>query len=498
MRRLKFLSMIVLTVMLGKTIYAQNNVGIGTNSPDASSVLDVTATDKGLLIPRVALIQTTNPSPVTSPATSLLVYNTATVNDVVPSFYYWDGTQWVQVGAGGGSSCVTLDEAYDCGGAGAGRTISATDGSVQINKTTDFASNNYALYSTVSSGTTSNPSAGVYVEHSGAQGVAIYGEITNASNAYSAIQGSSSSNQDNTSGLSGYFDGSAAGYGIYGTNTSTTAGSQAIFGLNQRTSGGWGIEGAGVNGVYGRTNENGGFGVVGYNFGPQGGLDVSIAVTGQGSTGVQGETTSGPGYGVYGKNVSASTTDNNIGVGGNGWVGVYGQTNDASTGYGVYSDGNLGSSGTKSFVIDHPLDPANKILKHYCAESPEVLNIYRGNIVLDANGTATVNLPDYFKKININFSYQLTAIGAPANGIYVKEEISGNTFKIAGGNPNQKISWAVYAERNDAYIQAYPDSKKVEVDKRQKGKYIRPELFGKTAKDGMFPSPQQKTLEIKK
>lgn len=52
---------------------------------------------KGILIPRVALTQTTSNAPVgASVATSLLVYNTATVNDVTPGFYYWDGTQWVR------------------------------------------------------------------------------------------------------------------------------------------------------------------------------------------------------------------------------------------------------------------------------------------------------------------------------------------------------------------------------------------------------------------
>ena len=485
---------IVLIGLSSLSLKAQNNVGIGTNSPESSAVLDVMASDKGLLIPRVGLDNAATAAPVTAPVEGLLIYNETGTEP--HGFWYWDGSQWVQVGAGGGSSCVTLDEAYDCTTSGGGRIVTVNDGAIEYNQT--GGTNTEVLRITTNQGTVANPSSGIYVTNSGVSGGAIFGEITNASNPYSAIQGWSNSGQAHTAGVYGGYNGTVAGYGVFGTNTSTAPGSQAIYGFNQRVSGGWGIEGVGVNGVYGRTNENGGFGVVGYNFGPQGGLDVSIAVTGQGSTGVQGETISGPGYGVYGKNASSSGTDNNIGVGGNGWVGVFGQTNNAGTGFGVYSDGNMGTTGTKAFVIDHPLDPENKILKHYCAESPEVLNIYRGNIVLDANGNATVDLPDYFESININFSYQLTAIGAPANGLFVKEEISGSTFKIAGGSSNQKISWVVYAERNDAYLQAYPVAKKVEIDKRQKGKYIRPELFGKTAEDGMFPSPQQRTLEIKK
>lgn len=74
-------------------------VGIGTTTPLSSSNLDVTATDKGVLIPRVALIQTTSSSPVTTPANSLLIYNTASVNDVTPGFYYWSSvsSSWVKL-----------------------------------------------------------------------------------------------------------------------------------------------------------------------------------------------------------------------------------------------------------------------------------------------------------------------------------------------------------------------------------------------------------------
>ncbi len=65
---------------------------------DNSAMLDVQATDKGMLVPRVALLAKNNTNPVTAPATSLLVYNTATsgsgVNAVRPGFYYWDGTEW--------------------------------------------------------------------------------------------------------------------------------------------------------------------------------------------------------------------------------------------------------------------------------------------------------------------------------------------------------------------------------------------------------------------
>ncbi|MBK5285395.1 MAG: hypothetical protein JJE25_08310, partial [Bacteroidia bacterium] len=77
------------------------NVGIGTTIPASSALLDLTSTDKGLLVPRVALTATNSNAPVGgSIVTSLLVYNTATTgtapNNVTPGYYYWDGVKWAR------------------------------------------------------------------------------------------------------------------------------------------------------------------------------------------------------------------------------------------------------------------------------------------------------------------------------------------------------------------------------------------------------------------
>ena len=83
-------------------------VGIGTTTPDASSALDVAATNKGLLVPRVALTSSTDTATIASPATSLLVYNSATAgtspNTVSPGYYYFNGTQWERLTNGGANS----------------------------------------------------------------------------------------------------------------------------------------------------------------------------------------------------------------------------------------------------------------------------------------------------------------------------------------------------------------------------------------------------------
>ncbi|MCX7954049.1 MAG: tail fiber domain-containing protein [Bacteroidales bacterium] len=76
---------------------AINNSG---TAPNSSAGLDIDFTNRGLLIPRVSLTQTSSPSPITSPAHSLLVFNTATQNDVTPGYYYWDSnlSRWVRLG----------------------------------------------------------------------------------------------------------------------------------------------------------------------------------------------------------------------------------------------------------------------------------------------------------------------------------------------------------------------------------------------------------------
>jgi hypothetical protein len=81
--------------------------GIGTTTPNASARLEVAATDKGFLPPRVALTASNAFAPITGTSASaagLLIYNTATAgtapNNVVPGYYYWNGTAWIQISGG--------------------------------------------------------------------------------------------------------------------------------------------------------------------------------------------------------------------------------------------------------------------------------------------------------------------------------------------------------------------------------------------------------------
>ncbi|MBU2019384.1 MAG: hypothetical protein KJ941_07045 [Bacteroidetes bacterium] len=136
--------------------------------------------------------------------------------------------------------------------------------------------------------------------------------------------------------------------------------------------------------------------------------------------------------------------------------------------------GNIAKGGG-TFKIDHPLDPANKYLVHSFVESPEMMNIYTGNIVTDANGYATVEMPSYFEAANKDFRYQLTVIGTFAQAI-IKEKVQNNTFIIQTNQPNVEVSWSVTGVRADKY--AVANRVEVEVDKDMKGTYIHPELYG--------------------
>ncbi|OFY86554.1 MAG: hypothetical protein A3F72_08725 [Bacteroidetes bacterium RIFCSPLOWO2_12_FULL_35_15] len=96
----------------GRTAIMGGNVGIGTLTPDGSAKFDITSTDKGLLIPRVTLLGTSDATTISSPATSLVVYNSATAgvspNNVLPGFYYWVGSKWISLSGGQGGKDWSL------------------------------------------------------------------------------------------------------------------------------------------------------------------------------------------------------------------------------------------------------------------------------------------------------------------------------------------------------------------------------------------------------
>jgi len=136
------------------------------------------------------------------------------------------------------------------------------------------------------------------------------------------------------------------------------------------------------------------------------------------------------------------------------------------------------SKSSGSFQIDHPLDPENKYLYHSFVESPDMLDVYNGNVTTDAAGVATIELPAYFEALNRDFRYQLTAIGRLCQ-VAVVNEVKDHRFTIKSSKPRVRVSWQVTGIRHDAYANA--NRVPVEEDKpaNERGQYLHPELFVK-------------------
>jgi hypothetical protein len=251
-------------------------------------------------------------------------------------------------------------------------------------------------------------------------------------------------------------------------------------------------------GVNGEAKGESGVGVKGVARG-LGGVGVSargafVGISAQSDTGT-GVYATAPTTGVYGQSEKASATEdagvvgsatenNGIGVRGvanvgtNAWA-INGQSTNGYAGYfqgKVHITGAL-TKGSGSFKIDHPLDPANKYLSHSFVESPDMMNVYNGNVTLDDAGEAVVELPAWFEVLNRNFRYQLTCIGSFAP-VYVAEEVSDNRFRIAGGSPGMKVSWQVTGIRQDAFAKAHPIVVEEEKPAEEKGFYLHPKELG--------------------
>lgn len=162
-----------------------------------------------------------------------------------------------------------------------------------------------------------------------------------------------------------------------------------------------------------------------------------------------------------------------------GPLGVTGPTNLSGP---VTISGSVNISGnvTKSsgnFMIDHPLDPENKLLFHSFVESDQMMNLYSGKVVLDESGKAEIQLPEWFSALNAEVLYQLTPIGQSAPGLFVARELENGSFAIAGGQPGQKVSWQLTGVRQDAYAKTHPMQVEVEKAPEKKGSFVNPSAF---------------------
>ncbi|MBL7773558.1 MAG: hypothetical protein JNM95_11900, partial [Chitinophagaceae bacterium] len=326
----------------------------------------------------------------------------------------------------------------------------------------------------------------------------------------------------------------------YGIGVKGEGGYYGVFGMTDAngTAGVYGLSAGNVNGVYGRSNTgNGVYGTTTTGNGVMGTVNPLTAGVATGGrflgkqTGVYGQADSASlqqtfvwglfsgfkeAVGVHGYSNMNSTanTFSNVGLAGSSWSNSYinfGTITEAQGGsynYGIYAyappapgvnyagyfGGDVHVSGTLSksggtFKIDHPVDPENKYLIHSFVESPDMMNVYNGNIITDANGYATVELPSYFEAENKEYKYQLTVIDPSADFIFAKvtSEVSNNRFTIRTSKPDVKVSWQVTGVRKDPWANANRVVAEVDKSENDKGYYLNPELYGKPATQTVGP-----------
>jgi hypothetical protein len=216
------------------------------------------------------------------------------------------------------------------------------------------------------------------------------------------------------------------------------------------------------------------------------GQDGGAALYGLGGNGDLNSSNAFGNNGVFAEGGIGGGTDGDGGVffGGNfsaNGDGIFSSSGSANSWAGFFQ-GNVGingvlSGGAVSFKIDHPTDPANKYLSHSAVESPDMLNIYNGNVVTDENGDAVVALPEWFESLNRDFRYQLTVIGQFAQAI-VGSEVANHQFTIRTDKPGVKVSWQVTGIRQDAWANAHRTPVEEQKNTLERGHYLSPELFG--------------------
>lgn len=271
-----------------------------------------------------------------------------------------------------------------------------------------------------------------------------------------------------------------------------------VSGISLVPAGGWGNR---TYGVYGQAGSDGGYGVFGY------GTYTGTAGLADGSSGrgVYGQATGGGGTGVWGDGPNGmyanSTVSNGNGIVATANTGTlaFGVWGISSQGYAGYFSGRVNVTGTLTkgggaFRIDHPLNPANQYLQHSFVESPDMKNIYDGVVTLDANGEATVTMPDWFDALNRDFRYQLTCIGGYAP-VYVAQEISGRQFRIAGGTPGLKVSWQVTGIRQDPWAEDNRIQVELAKPPEEAGTYLYPQGYGMPESLGLTYE-REKALEV--
>lgn len=326
---------------------------------------------------------------------------------------------------------------------------------------------------------TSGQAATGYFSTQSTIGSGIYARANSATGTASAVRAYNAS----PNGLALYGEGHAAITGNVGIGTSSNPPSEKlrVENDNPATNGTIvAINGVGATAVF---DSRRAILAQSYGLGQSIGLQTSSESLNSNSYGILAQSWGAQGsYAVFGK------------VTGGGWAG--------------YFDGELyaksASSGIKAFMIDHPMDPANKVLTHSSVESDERKNIYDGTVTTDERGLATITMPTWFEALNENFRYQITVIDDANTDQFVLAKVvkrlKYGKFTIRTSVPNTTVSWQITGNRHDPVSNYYPLEIEREKKPFERGKYFTPEAFGKPEELGIgyVPTATQRTSTPKK
>lgn len=515
---------LALAFTLAQLVLAQN-IGINVNgaTPAASALLDIDASalpaagKRGLLIPRIALTSRAAAAPVVAPATSLVIYNTATAgtapDNVTPGFYYWDGTaHWLRMFSGNeawgtlgnygtvaGTNYIGTNDATDfvvkTGGTAAAneRLRIMSTGAAVMNKAGAIADDVFSVYATGTTGAIS--SLGNYaVNGYSSTGVGVYGASTSTATTgdLTGVIGEAVSSFG--TGVLGQVTGDL-GYGVVGSAASTTLSMQPIgvFGLANNATGfglrarNLNVTGTGAiltgNAVTGTFLVNGsgasltGTGVGGLGFAQTAASGCGLVGVGNNSSSIYTPTTgagvvgTGKQYGVIGFATSVVNTNplnNNATNGINGSSGGYFEVQNtigaAQTWAYVGVRETSGAGGLRKIIgpgtvntIVTDLNGTRVALS--CPEAPENLFQDYGSGYL-VNGRASVEIdPILAKNIIVDASHPLRVFVQPegdCKGVYVTNK-TRNGFEVvelSGGASNTPFTYSITANRAD---EALPD-----------------------------------------
>ncbi len=452
---------------------ANDNIGMGTGSPNASAQLELAYTDRGILINRVALTSTASATPVTSPSTGLLVYNTASASsgstEVLPGFYYWDGTQWVAMGGTGGRDW-SLE-----GNAGTNPTtnfLGTTDATSFVIRTDDTERMRVDAAGTVGIGNTPYTNAGLRVNNAAQP----YGIIAETAGDQAAIYGTDTGTGDGVSGHSlaawgvfGQSDASNAvsGGGLFlGTATNNANGIWSLAGVRPTSGAAQNIGVRAVSGSFASVSPVG-YRTVGLDANA---IDLGMYALTEGPITTYGDLQAGLFKTNYtGSNLDADSRDpqaslagyttNSLAGAGTMYYGGYFYSGSSTPSY-AYAGANFNGTlykiignGTVSTIVEGAnKNDTKKVM--FAPEAPEVLFEDYGVGEL-TNGMAQITIdPIFSQNIVVDKNHPLKVfiqLEGDCNGVYVTNKTAqGFVVKeLQGGKSNVAFSWHIVANRKD-------------------------------------------------